>query len=65
MLVRKKDGLTRFCVDNRKLNKLTIQDDESLDNLSGNKWFSTLDLFSGYWQVSVKPDKRTDRRLPL
>jgi hypothetical protein len=47
-----------FCVDYRKLNELielTIQDayplpcmDESLDNLSQNKWFSTLDLFSGY-----------------
>ena len=60
-LVRKKDGTTRFCVDYRKLNNLTLKDayplpriDESLDNLSGITWFSTLDLCSGYWQVSVK-----------
>ena len=64
-LVRKKDGTTRFCVDYRKLNNLTLKDayplphiDESLDNLSGNAWFSTLDLCSGYWQVSVKKEDR-------
>ena len=50
VLAKKKNGTTRFCVDYRKLNAFTIKDayllpriDESLDHLSGAKWFSTLD----------------------
>jgi len=50
-------------VNYRKLNSVTIQDaypllriDKSLDTLAGNKYFSKLDLLSGYWQVSLSPD---------
>ena len=62
VLVKKKDGSIRFCVDYRKLNDLTRKDayplpriETCLDTLAGAAWYSTFDLRSGFHQVTVKP----------
>ena len=65
VLVRKKDGKLRFCVDYRKLNSKTVKDshalptiDGTLDCLVGAKCFSSLDLKSGYWQMDVEENDK-------
>ena len=65
VLVRKKDGSHRFCVDYRRLNAVTKQDtypipriSDLLDQLGESSYFSTLDLASGFWQIKVHPNSR-------
>lgn len=73
VLVKKKDNSLRLCIDFRQLNKSTKKDayalpriEEMLDCLAGNKYFSVLDLKSGYHQVEIfEPHKERTRPLPL
>ena len=65
VLVWKKDGGLRFCIDLRKLNKpdckrciLAAQIDETLDSLQGSQSFSSLDLKSGHWQVEMDEESK-------
>ena len=65
VIVRKKNGALRFCLDLHHLNGLTMPDCYSLpqiystlDVLAGSRWFSCLDLKSGYWQVPLAEEDK-------
>ena len=66
VMVRKKDGTHRFCIDYRDLNAVTVPGtfplpriDDLLDQLGQSRFFSTLDLASGYWQIHPDSRKKT------
>lgn len=65
VLVNKKENSIRFCIDFRKLNEITTKDihsipriESTLDALSGSKYYSTIDLKSGYLQVKVAEEDK-------
>ena len=69
VMVPKKDGANRMCIDYRKLNEITTKDayplpriGQTIDALQGAAYFSSLDLASGYWQVPVA---EKDRHKPV
>lgn len=65
VLVKKKNGENRLCVDYRALNKKTVKDsypmpviDDQLDRLNGKRYFTSLDLKSGYYQIPMSRESR-------
>ncbi len=60
VLVSKKDGSLIFCVDYKKVNEIMIVDahplpivNDMVDKIGGKKYYTSIDLASGYWQVEV------------
>ena len=65
VMVKKKDGTNRFCIDFRKLNKVTIFDPEPMPNpdqlfskLSSSNFFSKIDMTKGYWQIPLSENSK-------
>uniref|UniRef100_A0A1I7UWV7 RNA-directed DNA polymerase n=2 Tax=Caenorhabditis tropicalis TaxID=1561998 RepID=A0A1I7UWV7_9PELO len=65
VLVKKKDGSVRMCIDYRKVNKVVRNNahplpniESTLQSLSGKRVFTTLDLLAGYWQIPLQEDSK-------
>ena len=65
VLIRKRDGSVRWCIDYRGLNSVTVKDvfplpliEDCMDSLAGKEWFSKLDANSAYWQIRIKESDR-------
>ena len=65
VMVKKKDNTYRFCIDFRKLNKITVFNPEPTPNpdqlftrLSTSKFFSKIDLTKGYWQIPLSVESK-------
>ncbi|GET52812.1 retroviral-like aspartic protease 1 [Rhizophagus irregularis DAOM 181602=DAOM 197198] len=65
VIVNKKTGDKRFCIDFRKINQMTITDayplpriDDLLEKFRVAKWFTTIDLASGYWQIEMEEEDK-------
>ncbi len=65
VIARKKSGAIRMCIDYRTLNARTIPDqyttpriEDALDCLAGSRWFSVLDLRSGYYQIAMAEEDK-------
>ena len=63
LFVKKKDGTLRLCIDYRKLNRVTVKNkyhlpriDDLFDQLKGAKYFTKIDLRTGYHQLRVKEE---------
>ena len=70
VIVPKKDGTNRFCDDYRLLNSQTIFDSEPMPDsdvmfskLAGHKFFSTIELSKGYWQVKLTESSKPQQHL--
>ncbi len=66
VLIEKKDGGIRFCVDYRKLNEITVSDayplprcDDLLGSLAGCSFFTALDMEAGYWQIPMSEESKS------
>ena len=65
VLVKKRDGTDRFCIDFRRLNRITVFDaepmptaDDIFAKLRYDTFFSKLDLSKGYWQIPMRPEDK-------
>lgn len=66
LLVKKSNGESRMCIDYRALNEVTVKKnyvmpivEEQLSRLAGNKYFTTLDMTSGYYQVPMNEESKS------